>query len=40
MQVHWYSFQFLVNELAEELEEMYLAMAQVMTKLPIRFEEP
>ena len=33
-QVRWYSFQFLMEELAEELEEMHAILSTLLSKLP------
>ncbi len=33
-QVRWYSFQFLMEELAEELEEMHEILSTLLSKLP------
>ncbi len=33
-QVRWYSFQFLMEELAEELEEMHTILGTLLSKLP------
>ena len=33
-QVHWYSFQFAMDELVDELEEAYLAVSIVLDQLP------
>lgn len=32
--MRWYSFQFLVDEIAEELEELYLAASTLLHRLP------
>lgn len=34
VQVRWYSFQFLMEEIAEELEEVHAAMSALLPKLP------
>lgn len=34
MQVRWYSFQFLMEELAEEFQEMHVALTALLIKLP------
>lgn len=34
LQVRWYSFQFLMEELAEEFQEMHVALTAVLIKLP------
>ena len=33
-QVRWFSFQFVMQQLAEELEDMHTAMQLVLTALP------
>ena len=33
-QIHWYSFQFAIDELVDELEEAFLAVSIVLDKLP------
>ncbi len=33
-QVHWYSFQFAMDELVDELEEAFLAVSVVLNQLP------
>ena len=33
-QVRWYSFQFLMEELAEEFQEMHVALTALLIKLP------
>ena len=37
LQVRWYSFQFLMEELAEELEEMHAVLGDLLTNLPRPF---
>lgn len=37
MQVRWHSFQFLLEELAEELEEMHAIEGDLLAKLPQPF---
>ncbi len=34
LQVRWYSFQFLMEELAEEFQEMHVALTALLIKLP------
>ena len=34
LQVRWYSFQFVMDELVEELEEAYLSVSIVLDQLP------
>lgn len=34
VQVRWYSFQFLMEELAEEFQEMHVALTALLIKLP------
>lgn len=34
LQVRWYSFQFVMDELVNELEEVFLAASGVMEQLP------
>ena len=36
-QVRWYSFQFLVEELADELTEMHAILGDLLAKLPQPF---
>lgn len=33
-QVRWHTFQFLMDELVEELEELYLIVGRVLDALP------
>ena len=33
-QVRWYSFQFLMEELTEELEEMHIVLGDLIAQLP------
>ncbi|KAL6764652.1 hypothetical protein V8C86DRAFT_2474067 [Haematococcus lacustris] len=33
-QVRWYGFEFLMDELADELEELYVAVSALMASLP------
>ena len=37
VQVRWYSFQFLVEELADELTEMHAILGDLLGKLPQPF---
>ena len=37
LQVRWHSFQFLLEELSEELEEMHAIMGDMLSKLPSPF---
>jgi hypothetical protein len=32
--VRWYSFQFVIDELVEELEEAFMGVASVLEQLP------
>ena len=34
LQVRWYSVQFLMEELAEEFQEMHVALTALLIKLP------
>ena len=34
LQIRWYSFQFLMQQLADELNDSFIAMANVLAALP------
>ena len=34
LQMRWYCMQFMMVQLADELQELYDAMSQVLAKLP------
>ena len=34
MQIRWYSFQFLMQQLADELNDTFIAMSNVLAALP------
>ena len=36
-QVRWYSFQFLMEQVAEEIEELHAALTDVLQKFPHPF---